>query len=533
MKVETCEQKRTFRYFHVDPTQAEAEVAYAWWNNLCGKNMFLGRGLQIHPQINDIIFALINFSRPLLLIYDGSETDDVVYQRFHRVVAVLTERKDIPDPLTKFPQFIVSFYQNRDKITVKTPEQAIKLLECLPHPADPNFLMWKYPEAISNPELYIQTIFLMNKTQNHIWKVFISLPGSIDLIFDRFMPLLGPKTTVCCIELLTLLIVERFRLFTNQDQIVSQFWEHLIPLLTSHLQDVVLAAFRALSFLFFLTRPKLSQHQLTSRLKQIIDETQDHQFLRIIVASFVLRQEVSSFKPSYLMKNGIKSPLDFQVIAMIFSYGDVSKRLPYVQMVFEAAVSDIIYLNLSIQTLSELLPKTKQRDWISVFIRRAFQFVVLSQHALKYENRAHLIMVFMERLYQINIEWLSSLISKYFSILKNTGSNVLMYHIREESTLTDPNFISEIDTFKKNKINIKTMLSKIQEPSQSCFPPVAGRAKSMKRSTVVANHSSRPSITSPANVRSSALAKKGVRPKSKSLSTVFKSQRVSFNLNQH
>ena len=92
--------------------------------------------------------------------------------------------------------FIIFLFDHHEKFEIKECQQVIFLLELMQGDISEHFLLWRFPEMLSNPVLYLDTLYYMNSKRHSIMRNFTTVYGHIDLMFDRFIPLLSVHSPI-------------------------------------------------------------------------------------------------------------------------------------------------------------------------------------------------------------------------------------------------------------------------------------------------------------------------------------------------
>ena len=519
--------------------QFENEQFVHWWSSLIDKQYIKDDGsFEILP-VSQMIFIFINLSPVLILMYDSKIDDKAFWSRFHRLVSSMLKNENVPEPTKSFSDFISCFYRIRDHLDFSTPEDIVSLISIIPEASTPSFMLWKLPEKIDDPFLYFQTLFFMHQNNISVWNSFISKMGSVDLLFDKYMPFLEPSKSsnqfmVMVINFLINILEDKHRSLASFYDTTDKLYSCFMNLLQSSDMNVSAAAFRGSCFLFHFSRSRQTIEHHSSWLFDLIKSTEYPSPFHTLAYEFVFKVKLSNFKYfnlcNFIITKGISEISDFMLLKKILLNPHVDKPLPIIQHLFNIAINHKIWGRAAATTLTEIVSKFSDQQslisWITPFIRRCFIFIGYSRSKGKYFGKINSILYLFERLMETKIDWINRMSSRYYSSLVNSKR---LEHISKTiniDSIIDSKFLNEIDTSVTKRVNMKTYLSLIEindEPSQQ-YSPISMRHRS-NSNKVTPTIRSRKKLTKPFNGR--PMTKKNNNKKGKSSISLSKSSRLS------
>lgn len=556
--------------------------AFFWWNKLSGSKNDCDSPPKECPSSSQMLFSLINISPPLAIIYESAENDQMFWNKLMQITRKLTEQPIIPSPLSNFSDFIIFLYDHRYEMEIKACDQVIFLLELMLDNITEHFLLWRFPELLSDPVLYINTLYYMNAKHHPIMRNFTTVYGHIDLIFDRFIPQLTINSPVSLIELLVALFVEKIRFVTNLTDIAESLFDKLIPIITSEVcvinnVSLTISAFRAATFIFTLTQGRFSHDHHVDWYNQILDASFSQPIITEIGILFSINNRINGYSKVQLCKAIIEhikssnksisasssSSTEVQNISSSSSQSlmldhinpkclcyltelvlltNAKKWLFAIQFFFELGTSNFFLRLVILENLKPLLKNEANvsiRLWVTFYIRRCFQFIALAQMSNKYSKRRETIINFYNSLYMLNVEYINKQLSICYSSLMKSGKINPQGLIIKDDENFDPDFIHEIDRMTKKPINLKQLLTDyniIEKKIPSHFSSISCRSNASQnfklqvkprsinsQGTSPLFRHSKPTITSPNPNANKASQTRNRSSMTQSKSTVFSS----------
>ncbi|OHT07840.1 hypothetical protein TRFO_23784 [Tritrichomonas foetus] len=500
-----------------------------WWNSLLDEKDRRDDGNFEIPQVSKIIFVFLNVAPKLVLIYDSRNDENTFWSRFHQVVCTLLDDHSIPYPSKNYCDFLRHFYKLRNKLNFETPEDVVKLISVIPQASDPAFMLWRFPERLDDPFLYFQTLLHMHNSHTSVWFSFLSKQGSIDQIFDRYLPLLAPAckfsvaATSSNIDLLITLLVDRFRLLANFLEVTDKFYSKLISLIQFSDLTIAITAFRAACFLFTFSRPKHTVEHHTNWLIELISSTDNVVELQYLAFHFTCQVKLTNFKYmnicKFIILRGISQPSDLIMLKRVLMMPQVDKPISALLYLINLSVNNKIWgkaaSSILIEPLSRFSDQQSLISWMTTFVRKSFVFIGASKQLQKYSSKISLILNFYETISNAHVEWINKMAARFYSSLVNTRRLERKISTIEVEKITDFSFLNEIDLLLNKKIDLKQYFTfpDIEAEQIHVFPPVKvnARSTSAKVKPIV---SARKIITKPGNCRRSIpIGGKSPRPK--------------------
>ena len=420
-------------------------VIKEWWNGAIGSRK--DEPIPEKININQFIMALISISQPLVLMYDPSASDEFFCQSISQFVSYVSGHKQIINPLVSFPGFLTQLYEYRQCLKIDTAEKVIKLLSLCPNPSDQAFLMWRFPEKISS-ELFFESLVLMNNEQNIIWRNFCQKAGNLDVLFDRYIPMIG--SSVSLIELLNVIYRTKYSRLSNFFETSQTLWNALLIVVKSSRLSCATAAFRMISIIY----PKLRPNFL-----ELLQATQHPNPLHYIILRFLFQERDTNLTrlAKFIISQQTLSEGDFLILHDIV---ESQCLLIVIHFLMETSCNSKIWTNVSMNCMPTILDPSVI-EFVQSFVQKMFEFIALSNLKKKYTSRNIMTLKFAKFLY-IRYEPLRDQISKLYSSITPLVpvSIPLQMH-------PDLIFMRTISTFPKD-VKLKNFLH-VPSPTSSGF----------------------------------------------------------------
>lgn len=463
--------------------------AFFWWNKIIQSN---NNNDQIPPKscpsVSQMIIALIQISPPLVILYENTKDDQIFWNRLTQIIRELTHENSVPSPISEFDDFVVFLFDHQSQLEIKTSEKIILLFNLLDQDLTHLFFLWRVPEIFSDPQLYIETLYLMKIIRHPTWRKYTTTPGNVDMIFDRLIPLISINSPQVLIELTVSLFVEKIGFITNQLEIADQLFNQFIKIISAELSDsskyisMIISAFRAASFIFILTQGRFNQQHHWNWASELLSSILNQSNLTQIGLSFLIKHRPNKFSKIKICQEIIQKiqsedslplslvkvdSLQFDPI-LLFYLTDLllssnpKKRPPLLSFFFEIGISHSFYRLTIIECLKKLLVGQKYdmsfKNTIGNLIKHCFDFIGLSTISNKYKNRRETIINFFDSLDTLEIDFINKPLRTFYSSLIASGK-IMPQGVRiKDNDDIDLDFIHNLDSLTKKPFNLKQIL---------------------------------------------------------------------------
>jgi hypothetical protein len=373
-----------------------------------------------------MLFFLVEFSPPLLLVYETFASEDQFWSRLECAVASLTSDVNVPSTIRRFPDFVVFLHKHQLDLHFDEPRKVLKLLDVKPSIFDEKFILWKLPQTLSNPLLYLESFLAMKDANHLLFQNFIAIPGAVDLFMDRYIPLLGPTSPIPLIEITLSMFIEKVGKLTNPVDVAAAIWLGLSDVIRSPDLTTAAEGFRGAMIVFSLSRCLFPGEHHVEWLFDLLEIVSDRTELYSICVYFCGACDLAGFKPGRLCQGMIRhdSPdgTDIRLLSWIGIRTELRNPLFAIKYMFERGTSDSLLTQTAAVSVVPLLqrhfePSLYVQDWVSRFVRVAFEFVAVSQRKMKYRNRRLTVLLFFEAVVKFGFRPINEIIIKLWSTL--------------------------------------------------------------------------------------------------------------------
>jgi hypothetical protein len=504
-------QQRSFLLAVLSHPHADA---VQWWHSKTSRSRSCDACVTL-PAINTILLTLIDLSPPLLLLYDSRQPDSAFWELFRKVLKLL-QRSEAPDPHADFPGFVDRLYLLRERISFSRVEDLALLTEAMPMNTSPEFWLWRFPARIDNPPLFFETLSFLHATASAAWNRFISSPGALDQLFDRFLPYVaygGLSATAPLarnLHFITTLFVERHRLLANFVDLTERFWARVVSLIGLTNPTIATIAFRTATFLFTISRGHFPSDHHEAWLMDLVAATPTPSVVHLQVLNFVIQAKLPNFKYLRLAMNmlsqGIREVADYSFLKRLLMLPQMEKPLLVIQSLFLTAINDRIFGKTAALIVREPFLRFSDHQtfitWGTLFVRRAFTFVGLAAAARRYHAKRTRVFNLFDGLQEMRVDWLNKMVLRYYASLVNTERipHTVVGFARDK--IIDFKFVSEIDVIPRQSVNLKTYLGGACDPEVTDLAPSKPKTPTKdfaasKRSPIISRNAKSPRLRKP------------------------------------
>jgi hypothetical protein len=483
------------------------------------------------PSPAHLLCAITDISPPLVLIYDPTDPDDRFCSRVEIAVSVFTLCPCVPSIRSHFADFITFLFEHRSDFRCTDAKSYMTLFQIRNKRFDAPFLLWQLPAVISNPRFFIDFLLHMKHVNDDFYQQFVNTPGSVDLILDRYVGLLGLTTPIFLIEFILTLFIEKVAKISDPTAVSSVLWDRFLGIFSAPDLTLSVESFRAALLVFNLSRFLFPPEHHVSWLMDLARAAFDIPHLHPICVNFILDQELPGFKMMWLcrllMSRDSRDGADIRLLSRVVTRIGIQHPLRIVRFMLERATRDAILgptIAFSVAPIIQCYWETSGsfRDWIDAFVRNCFQFVGISWVTSKYRNRRVTILTFFEAICRFELPFLTRPIVRYWSTLVNSRI-VPEWPVNLQMKCDwDMEFEREVRSRTAKGFDIKHMLENLPLPEDAKAKQRAARARpgiSVKKPVIAAplvsktrNVSLRPATTSIA-VKITGTRSIGLRPR--------------------
>ena len=473
--------------------------AFLWWNRL-GNPSCNDSGPPELPSVGQILWKLLAVAPALYLAYDRGECDELFWPRLEQAVSEITGTMDFPSPKRRFPEFVGFVYENLQQLASKTPKVVSKVIELRRKTNDPGFLLWSVPEVLGNPGLYFDVLIYLRSRKSEVFRCFVNGVGNVDLLFDRYLPMMSGAAPVQMVGFLLSLYIERIRYMANAAECSETFFNTLIGVVGSKNASLSVEVFRGLVLIFSLSKCLFPDEHHAKWMADLVNATIENPMLRVMTVNFCIQMQQPGFKSMDLCRALMNCEVcdGWQLLLLGKAVMGMTIKTPVViaKFLYEKGTRDEIMAVTCAECLAPVYEKygnnAQMNEWVGKFMRKCFLFVAVSSERHRYRNRVNTILCFYEALMSINVEPVNDLITKYFSTVVALGFvKCPMYDIPYDAVV-DFALRADIDGALKTNMNVKQAME---------YNPIGEAPKVASARQLTAVKRKRPTITLPTKTK--------------------------------
>jgi hypothetical protein len=425
----------------------------------------------VWQKISPVTFVLLS----------GIEDPSEYWVSVETIMNSLTPHRDIPSPTADFPAFVERLFQLRAKLDPNNPEDVVAYLVSSTKIEDARFLIWQFSDCLVTPYLFVNAMNMLLNTRTPVRGRIAQFPGSLDFIFDHYIPLLetlpiekGNDAVVARIDLFQLLC----KLLTDFPDKIFKFghfqsllWNRLLRLMRNSSATVSIASFRTATQFFKQTMDKLDPQTQAAWMLKLVQTNPAPSLLHHPSIRFAMSVRPSEFGfvtlCKTLIEQGITDQCDIGMMSRVLRLPVVKNPTDVLQYFFKMATNDKLLGNAARRAIQRPLLKFKDlqpfRPWGLLYTKRCFQFVVFANTKGKYIRRIYLILHFYAMVLSLEIEWLTKVITMCASTIVNMGKCEELFNGRFPlGRDSDAKMREELEKTPLERLNLKTMLNDVK-----------------------------------------------------------------------
>jgi len=492
-----------------------------WWKTIV-RDFRKGYDGQI-PSIDNLILCLSFISRPLVLIWDESLAEEMVWTNLSQLFNKIIPEFGLKNIKSDFNGFIRSLFINREQIAFNSVEKLSILFDFVSYRKNPWFYLWNIPETIESSELYIDTVYwnLLNKNHNAIQ--VLNINGIVDLLFDRVFYLIESAQPVISAKIINLLVIifrERHRSVSNILDVAEKIILKIVHLVNClECLELSLSMMRNVLFLLSFIKPLYDPSEYFKWVEMVGKASEKNSQLYQVFYSFMFYYEFSILITHSFLRKLLSyhlSPNTFRVLLNIINHPLFENPLTLFQVLFDISVNDKIWGRVSSSLVVSIIHRFSEniplRSCLHYYLRRCFTFIGASSLRNKYYAKQYQIIELIEQLLSMKLDWVSDYILVFSASLKNTQI-ISTSSFQNSNQNTDFRFVSEVESVASDDTVLKSFIIDINKT-----PSVKGPKRSQSANVRIhdlnekrtkSNMKSKPSITFVKQTKTSA-ARNGI-----------------------
>ena len=409
---------------------------------------------------------------PFLFLFSSSSDESKYWSDIYRKLKNFIPTDDIPNPSLKFLNFISYIYQRKELYNPNSVFSCIAAMNTLHYTNLNNFVIYTCPLLFRSPSLYVETLHELCVEQSPLWRKISSDQSIIDSFVSLYLNLLSPPKNKSNQK------SWRFRVITTSflyDLIFLGAKRPLHPLqLAVKLADILIEFLRfsnkestpeffmiirrIFNTLGTLHQKDITQGRIFSIIKNL-DQNKSDFFYIAIKFLFSLPSTIPSIQPSkakalnYIIDNRqINDLRDFRLLLSLTDDNNYMKTIIYLS---KTASHSKPWHRCCIQTMKTLIikyqAKSDLREWLLLFTKRLFQFIVLSNIKKKYIGKSVFYCETLGIFYGLRLTWLHIILNTYIAsamATKQTPPFFKLFFTCKGSV--DDNFVAEVEAFSND-----------------------------------------------------------------------------------
>lgn len=433
----------------------------------------IGEINRILSSISDVVY---------LYVKDISNTKEYE-ETLLSILKIITNIKCIPSPIYEYAKFIEFININKKIITSKEETiNIIRLMKASSENKEMHFLLWNFAECFKC-EMFIKALKEIAINNDKFYFEMFNNEVNIALFMDHYFITLefnriinndeGMNLKFNLIHIFCKILVDFHEKVNNLFSYQRRIWNYLLNGMKSQSTLIKIESFRAAMHFYKSSYNYFDIKYRYSWLNRMVSATPSDDYLHYFSVKFILKLNFKDFNYVELCKNIIMSNItdvnDFYLIDEILSRVLTQKEqnLDFLlKYLFKTGSTNKIFSGSALFLLSLLLPKYKFTNeivsWISLFIRRCFQFIVFSSKKKKYHQKRTMVLNFLIELYNMNNDYMKHEIQKYASSLQKCSLADKIVQLKFQMIDNcDDVFIQETQKIKVERVNVKILLDDV------------------------------------------------------------------------
>ncbi|OHT02356.1 hypothetical protein TRFO_07214 [Tritrichomonas foetus] len=444
--------------------------AYRWWNS----NINPFGEVDLPPKIASPKEASLVWSK-FFPIFDLIAPESVSYNLYWKsILSILSHfrpSKDIPSPFNNFPEFIVFLYNMRTIITPRNLTHCFQFLETYQYRNFAQFIIYEMPLYFHEPVLYLKSILELCDSSHALWNKIITQNAVCDAFFymnaNFLQPLAASSDSIkwshhlILGEIIFRLLISTLRNNSTSLTNSNKFCDYLVRMIPSAPTSVKITATRWILTLTKRTLKKGDKDVLKTRIKNFLPFVKMTPYIFHYSIIYIRDNLISLTSPNKLL-NTISVDSLFN-IELILSFSKKIGPMAPLTKLSKGALASKIWHRAAFQAACEIIQtysnENELKDWLTIYIRRLFIFVSLSNLAQKYKTRALLVTESLSKLLYLRINWIRQLVLNISYTINATRSTPPYFSafFPSNSSNDEPTF-GEFEAFQRvnSLINLKT-----------------------------------------------------------------------------
>ena len=428
--------------------RSEECLAYRWWNSQIPNVKNLNQPPEVVlPNDAHEIWSKIC---PLFLLFVLDEQDVQVYwESIQTIVNMFVgDQVTVPNPISKFPDFIKVVYSSQEILIPKTVDYCVYFIKKFGFHDAAHFFLYQSPVFFLDPILYLETLLELRYLHYFLWEDFVKKPLLVDAFFEMYLNFFLPipqesdseteaeltaykhRNLLC--EVFFSLIQDSYNHHPNITPLVTKFLDNSINIATSSSSDRLFPVFRSIfsAIDFADSHNILPKSELQNRSLQLFEGTLESPSIYLTFRFLFHKQYLTSAQILSIISHHSVTSLDHLTILMEIT--DQAITVPLLLLLLRTALRRRVWhrtcFSLMRRCLAKFSPARQDvRELVQVVVRRLFLWLSFASLRHKYSGRSLMLCESMVLLYESRIGWLQQCILSAAVSLTSASKPVPVY----------------------------------------------------------------------------------------------------------
>ena len=440
--------------------------AYQWWNKNAPdvKNIFDPPEIVL-PNIAHSIWSKIC---PIFLLFVIDEQDSKNYwESIQTIVEMFSDEKNVPNPISHFPEFLEVLYSIRDILTPKNLNDCIYFIDKIGFNDTSHFILYQAPVFFLDPLLYFQTLIELREMGHLLWTDFVKNQQLVDAFFEIYISFLVPvpenspqsilmhRNLLC--EVFYKMIVDAFPTHNNILVIMTKLIDAIINLISLSKCSLPFDIYRTIFGLISLLEKFSSIEPILSKVISLFLTADSNNYYLTYRFLYSKKLISSTFILKSISERGIQSLTDLDIL---YEISDDIIVIPLILFLLKTSLhsklwhrSCFLLIKRCILKFSASRPDVK--DLVYLIIRRLFLFISFATMQKKYRNRTLMLCESLASLLDSHLPWLQQMIFSSAISLSSKPTPFYYKSFFNTNAPFDEHINHEWETFSGN-IKLKT-----------------------------------------------------------------------------
>lgn len=410
---------------------------------------------------------------PCFFTFAISGDKEEYWEQIYNRVKEFHPTADVQNPLTDFNSFITFVFNNRNLYTPKNVKSCVTTISTLKYNNLLSFVTHVVPIIFNNPSLFVQTLHELKLDGHKLWfEITGNLSISSTLISTALNFLSSSKRSqtkkgwifkIQVASILLDLLYSGARKPSHLSKTSIDFLDKILVLLRYANIEASAELLRiALSLLTHIA-PKQMKYQMPHRYSLLLQNLDSHQSDLFYTAAKCMLNMNNQFSQSQkifeiILERGVRNIQDFILLEAISKDVGCEKVLNFAaRTAINSKVWHRAAMNLFKNIVIQNQTREETKEWVSLYVRKMFVFIILSSIKRKYAGRS---LAFCESLSMLNntrIIWLQAAISINASSAYSTRQYPSFFkNFFQNKTAPTLNFQTEVEAFAADQnLNLK------------------------------------------------------------------------------